>query len=437
MPETLTTLLGEPDAPEALERLYRADPAAFASALPSALAARPDSPLLRAWRARLAPDAEGVYLLGKPPRREAEGRAQATRPGSLGEVWLVVGLGLLAGLFVKLPEMASGSSWAFFSEDWFYPRNILLGPLGAMFLYLLHLRGWKRPGSWIAIGLFAIPALWLNALPDTHADATVLACLHAPLLLWCLTCAAYAGGSWPSAEQRREYVRFFGEVVVFSGLLLLGGGVLLGLTLGLFELLGVPVSWIWEWMMPLGAAAIPVAAAWAVTRHDGGARIMPLLARIFAPLFLVVLMAYLVRMAVHLPELFQDRETLLVYNLLLLSVLGLSVFALSGRDAGGRTRAGFLEWLLAALLLLTVLLDFVGLAAIGDRILGMGLTPNRLAVLGSNLAVLGNLLALLRLYALLLRGKADVAALERVTALYLPVYAVWAALVTFVFPSAF
>jgi hypothetical protein len=333
--------------------------------------------------------------------------------------------------------MASGSSWAFFQEDWFYPRNILLGPLAAMFLYLLHLRGWKRPESWIAVGLFAVPALWLNFLSDTHADTTVLACLHAPLLLWCLGCAAFAGGGWPSAEQRREYVRFFGEVVVFSGLLLLGGGVLLGLTLGLFELLGVPVSWVWEWMMPLGAAAIPVAAAWAVTRHDGGARIMPLLARIFAPLFLVVLMAYLVRMAVHLPELFQDRETLMVYNLLLLSVLGLSVFALSGRGAGGGARTGFLEWLLAALLLVTVLLDFVGLAAIGDRILRMGLTPNRLAVLGSNLAVLGNLLALLRLYALLLRGRSDVAALERATALYLPVYAAWAALVTFAFPLVF
>ncbi|MGE4290878.1 MAG: hypothetical protein AB7E32_01595 [Desulfovibrio sp.] len=436
--------LTQPNAPEALERLYRSDRAGFAWALSEALAARPDSELLRAWTARLAADAAEAADRAAPgvswasPGTGMSVAAGHHSPTARREIWLVVVLALLAGLFIKLPGIFPDSSLTFFREDWFYPRNIVPGPLGALFLYLLYARGWKHPGSWLALGLFAVPALWLNFLSDTRADATLLACLHGPLLLWCLLSAAWAGGGWPDVEQRRTYIRFFGELLVFSVLLLLGGGVLLLLTQGLFELLNVPTRWIWEWMLPMGGAAIPVVAGWAVLRHGGGMRIMPLLARIFAPLFLVLTMGYLVRMAAHVSELFRDRDTLLVYNLLLLAVLGLAVFSLSGRSGGDDrdtdARSGLVEWLLAFLLVLTVLLDFVGLAAIGDRLLEMGATPNRLAVLGSNLAVLGNLLALLLGYARLLRRRAVPADLERITARYLPVYALWTAGVAFVFP---
>lgn len=468
--QEMVDIVDGPDAPEALERLYRSDRAAFAEALPGALAAKPDSALLRAWAARLVPDGDtggvdsgvdsgaagsaGVSAsVNMAAASQSANAAAADLPSGKTadktagiplinaaadhrEIALVIVLGLLAGLFIKLPGFFPDSTLSFFQEDWFYPRNGSLGPLAAVLLYLLHVTGWKRPWCWSAIGFFVVVAVWLNLLPDAHRDPVMLAMLHGPLLLWCLCCVAFAGG-WPDVEQRTEYLRFFGELVIFSGLLLLGGAGLLALTAGLFDLLDVPMRWIWEWMMPLGGAAIPVVAARAVLRHNGGVRIMPLLTRIFAPLFLIVLMGYLVRMAAHLSELFKNRETLLTYNMLLFTVLGLAVFSLSGRSREKQPRGGFLEWLLAALLVLTVLHDFVGLAAIGKRIMYMGVTPNRLAVLGFNLAVLGNLLALLWGYAMLLRSRTTVADLERITAQYLPVYALWTGLVTFVFPFVF
>lgn len=426
MSESIAELLARAEAPEELERLFRADRESFTRALPGALAERPDALLLRAWAARLAPEAP------ESAEEIARKRGAARR-----ELWLVVLLGLLAGLFVKLPDLGKATHWFFLTEEWFNLRNIALGPLGALLVYLLRARGWK-PGWWKVLGLFALLALYLNLLPlPTWSDPLKLVCLYAPLLIWCLLCAAFAGGGWPGLEQRRQWVRFFGEEMIFSALLALGGAVLIGLSAGLFDLLKVRSNWIFDWMLPMGAAAIPVAAARVVLRGDRAARIMPLLTRIFAPLLLVVLLGYLANLAVHLRELFENRETLRVYNVLLLAVLGLAVFSLSGREGGGTTRREAGDWFLAALLGVTALLGVLGLAAIGQRIVTMGLTANRLAVLGSNLVVLGNLIILLRETVRLLRRGAGVADLELVTARYLPVYAAWALLVTLLFPLVF
>lgn len=407
--ECLSAMASE-DAPEVLEALYRSDRSGFVSVLPQLLAERPGDVLLRAWNARLTPEA-GI---------------------TMGHVVLVTILGVLAGLFIKLPGLFGGAETGFFAESWFYPRNLSLGPLGAVLLYF-WLRGeWKRPVTWLAPGLLLLVGVFLNMLPDTDADSSTLAFLHGPLLLWCAVGLAFAQGRFTVAWCK-EYIRFFGEVVVFSGLLFLGGGVLVLLTYGLFELLNAPAEWVYEWMAPMGWSAIPVVAAAAVLNRDRDSRIMPILARIFVPLFLVVLMAYLVRMVAHLSALFQDREALLIYNVLLITVLGLAVFSIAGRQEKSG-HAGFLEWLLAGLIGLTVLLDLVGLAAIGQRLWDMGITPNRMAVLGANLFMFGNLAWLLSGYLRLLHGRSDHAALERITARCLPLYAGWTALVTFLFP---
>ncbi len=396
------------DAPEKLEALFREDPSSFAEHLSAAIAQRPGSILLRAWSARFAPQ-------------------EASENDKL-ELWLVVIFALLAGVFVKLPDIFP------IAEFEFYERNLFLGPLGALTLYLLHTRGWPRKATLAVCVVFGLTALYLNLLPEIESDSTVLVLAHGPLFLWCVAAAAFAGEIMPGVELRRAWVRFFGELVVFSGLLMLGGGILLALTAGLFDLLNVPIDWVFEWMSPMGMAAISVVAAWAVKRRDAGGRVMPLLARIFAPLFLVVLSAYLLRLAVDVQELFDNRETLLMFNVLLLSVLGLTVFSLSGQGVAGNRK---LHILLASLLGLTVLFDFVGLAAIGSRIWDMGITPNRLAVLGSNLVVLGNLLLLLKGFVDLFRGQAQAIDLERTTARYLPIFAAWALFVAVFFPLLF
>jgi uncharacterized membrane protein len=68
------------------------------------------------------------------------------------------------------------------------------------------------------------------------------------------------------------------------------------------------------------------------------------------------------------------------------------------------------------------------------RISEWGITPNRAAVLGANVLVLINLLlVVVQLYKVLAK-KADISEVRKAIAFYLPVYVLWTAIVTFIFP---
>jgi hypothetical protein len=84
-----------------------------------------------------------------------------------------------------------------------------------------------------------------------------------------------------------------------------------------------------------------------------------------------------------------------------------------------------------------LLADAVALWAIAGRITEMGFTPNRVAALGVNLILLVNLAWSAVLCVRFLRGRGGFADLERWQTNYLPVYAVWAAIVVIAFPVIF
>ena len=64
-------------------------------------------------------------------------------------------------------------------------------------------------------------------------------------------------------------------------------------------------------------------------------------------------------------------------------------------------------------------------------------SPNRVAALGQNVILLVNLAWSAVLYIRFMRGQASFAGLEGWQTDYLPVYAVWAAIVVIVFPPMF
>jgi hypothetical protein len=84
-----------------------------------------------------------------------------------------------------------------------------------------------------------------------------------------------------------------------------------------------------------------------------------------------------------------------------------------------------------------LVVDGVALAAIAARISEFGFTPNRVAALGENLILLVNLAWTAWLYARFVRRRGSFGTLERWQIAYLPVYAVWAALVVVIFPPLF
>jgi hypothetical protein len=95
------------------------------------------------------------------------------------------------------------------------------------------------------------------------------------------------------------------------------------------------------------------------------------------------------------------------------------------------------RWILFLLSVITIVVNGIALSAILFRIAEWGITPNRAAVLGANVLMLINLLLVtVQLYRVLSK-KTEITAVEKAIAAYLPVYVLWAMIVTFLFPVIF
>ena len=62
------------------------------------------------------------------------------------------------------------------------------------------------------------------------------------MVLWFAIAFPYMGGTLRSHERRMDFVRFTGEWFIYFVLIALGGGVLMGLTAGIFKPAGVDVD---------------------------------------------------------------------------------------------------------------------------------------------------------------------------------------------------
>src|SRR5690606_37279992 len=136
-----------------------------------------------------------------------------------------------------------------------------------------------------------------------------------------------------------------------------------------------------------------------------------------------MLVAYLIAIIYSGKDPYNDREFLLFFNLLLIGVMAIIFYSVA--ESSG-IMAKLQVWVLFLLSLLTIAVDGIALSAILFRITEWGITPNRLAVLGSNLLILFHLFIVLRQLYRQLIGKVDSVALEKSIGAYLPVYLIWA-----------
>ena len=161
----------------------------------------------------------------------------------------------------------------------------------------------------------------------------------------------------------------------------------------------------------------------------------PVLTRLFTPLFAAVLVTFLGALLWTGTGVDFDRDLLITFNLLLVVVLGLLLYSLSARNP--RSPRTAFDAMQVVLVVTALLADAVALWTIGGRITEFGFSPNRVAALGANVILLVNLAWSAVLYIRFLRGRGSITALDRWQTDYLPVYAVWAAIVVVVFPPLF
>jgi hypothetical protein len=284
---------------------------------------------------------------------------------------------------------------------------------------------------------FVLAALVVNLYPYRADSATeVLVALHLPVVLWFAVAYPYMGGTVRSHERRMDFVRFTGEWFIYYVLIALGGAVLTALTALILEPTGIDVEWLPEWVLPSGAAGAVIVAAWLVEWKQRVVENMaPVLTMLFTPLFAVMLAAAAVVYAVTGFGGAFDRETLSVFDALLLVVLALVLYGLSARDPS--TSPDWMDRIQLVAVVSALVLDVMVLGAMIARIGELGFTPNRTAALGLNLVLLVNLAGAALLAARFLTRRSSLHRLERWQTTYLPVFALWASTVVVILPPLF
>lgn len=375
--------------------------------------------------------------LWTPTAGDAELEREQGRPHSArAQFWVMLGCAAAAALAVKVP-MLFGSRFTG-SDSGFYARNLSLFVLPFLAVFFI----WKRRLSTkVLIGLasvFAAGAVFANAYPFASGGSTeVLTALHLPIALWLAVGVAYVAGDWRSDARRMDYVRFTGEWLVNYALIALGGGVLVAITVGVFGAIGVgATTFIGEWVLPCGAMGAVIVAAWLVeTRRNPVGGMAPMLARVFTPLFAFMLVALLAGVIWTRGVIDIQREVLIFFDLLLVVVLALLLYAVSARDR--LSQPGLFDRIQLVLVGCALAVDVFALVNIAARLTQYGFSANRTVAIGLNLILLINLAWSAFLQTGFLRSRRSFEAVEGWQMRYLPVYALWAAIVVVAFPLVF
>lgn len=408
--------------PKVLETLYRNNPEGFAAAFQVARAEYPDEPIFAVWQERLNYEANGV---------EKKNQLEKSGGRLMGKDLMVMGLlATLAGLSTRLLLYL-------IDQQNIAPANLIFGIAPFMAAYFVYENKPSKPLVYTLAGLFGGAAVYLNLLPVAEKDSIMLAYLHLPVFLWVLVGLAFTGQRFQSVQARLAYLRFNGAFGILYATMAISGMLLTALTMALFELVGMDISeFYFNNVVVFGAAALAVAGCYLVSGSLKLARNMaPYIAKIFSPLVLATLLAYLATAGAVGKNPFLDRNFLIAFNGVLLSVLAVTIFSLA--ESGAEEKRRLSDYINAALIGLALLVDTVALAAILFRLSSYGITPNRIAALGVNLLIWVNLLWTGRAYLGFLKGKSGVASVQETIAKYLPVYGLWAAFVVIVFPILF
>ncbi|HEX7004309.1 MAG TPA: permease prefix domain 1-containing protein [Trueperaceae bacterium] len=373
-----------------------------------------------------------LVLSGNGSNRSGSSASEESR-----STWVALTLAFAAAAAMKAPALFGIE---FSMDEAFYPLNATFLVFPFVAAYFAWERGLPRLRSIELAGALVAAALLVNAFPFSDAPGAqtrFLTVIHLPIALWLFVGVAYVGGGWSSSGRRMDFIRFTGELFIYFVLIALGGGVLIALVIGLFQAIGVEAEpFVESWLAPCGAAGAAVIASWLVeAKQSVIENIAPVLARIFAPLFTLMLLAFIATMAWTGQGIDVGREILIAFDLLLVVVFGLLLYSVSARDP--LASPGLLDWIHLTLVVSALLLDALALWAIGARISDFGFTANRVAALGLNLVLLVNLARSALVYVGFLRGTVAFSQLWEWQTSYLQVFVIWAAIVAFAFPVLF
>jgi len=406
-------ILNNIDNPKQLEKLYRNDKSTFKTEFNSLYSEIQNKEVSEFWNERLNYETNEISF------------------GTNSDLLFIIIASFIAGIIAKLPEFTGINS------DFFYQRNtayIVFPLLTIYFAWKQNLNVKKLITISTAI---LISLIYINVLPENKSDTTILACIHLPLFLWAVLGFTFVGNKIKDYKVRLDFLRFNGDLVVMTGIILIAGMLLTGITLGLFSLINISIeNFYFEYIVIGGLAASPIVGTYLVrTNPQLVNKVSPVIAKVFTPLVLITLTVYLTAIIYTGKDPYKDRDFLIIFNMLLIGVMAIILFSVAETTKNSKSKISTIMLLLLSAV--TIVVNGIALSAIVFRISEWGITPNRLAVLGGNLLILINLLFVA--YRLFRASKniQEVENVEKTIALFLPIYSLWTVFVIFIFPLIF
>ena len=329
------------DNPGQLEKMYRANKPSFKREFNLVFPYIQETTTARIWRERLNFESEEISW------------------GTNKELIFVIIACVIAGIIAKIPEFTG------LDPEYFYPRNIAF----VVFPLLTAYFAWKqkvRTKKLVLVSLAVlVSAIYINLLPNNDkSDTLILAFIHLPLVLWAILGFTFVGDKLNNYQKRLEFLRYNGDLVVMTTILLIAGGLMTGITLGLFELIDLPIKeFYFEYIAIWGLAASPIVGTYLVrTNPQLVNKVSPVIAKVFTPLLLIMLVIYLFAVIFTGKDPYNDREFLLIFNALLIGVMAIILFSIAATSKNSDSKIGALA--LLGLSTVTIIVNGIALSAI-------------------------------------------------------------------------
>lgn len=400
--------------PQQLEKLYRENKTTFRKAFDLVYPEIKNSLSAQIWNERLNFEQREISW------------------GAKNELLAVIIISIIAGIVAKIPAITG------IDPEFFYPRNLSFIVFPMLATYFAWKQSLQTRQLLIASALFAASIAYINLLPnDSKSDTLILACIHLPLFLWTVLGYTFTGDKFKSSPKRIDFLRYNGDLIVMTTVILIAGGILSAVTVGLFDLIKIRIEeFYFQYIAVWGLAAVPIVGTYLVRSNPQLVKnVSPVVAKVFTPLVLVMLVVYLVAIVYTGKDPYNDREFLLIFNLLLIGVMAIILFATAETSKSTGNKTSIL--LLFVLSIVTIVINGIALSAIVFRISEWGITPNRLAVLGSNILILINLTIVSYRLFKSLKSSDELVTVENSIATFLPIYSAWTVVVIFIFPILF
>lgn len=380
--------------PEKLEVLYQAarrenQEDEFRLDLQTVYENSPDNLLLSAWRARFT-----HVPLSKPRRPIKWGFA--------------VGLGVVTGLILWA---VSDPLWRFLDLQPYFllfwaPITTILA---VIFLTVISRKNYLYAAiAVVGLALLCVYILLLAPLQTRSgaSDYLILMLFQIPLLCWIglgITVLRFRS----SSGDRFAFLTKSIEVMVTAGVYLIFGVAFGVITLGLFAALNITMPDIIMRLIAAGGfGLIPILAV--ATMYDplvspgaqdftqGLSKFVSTMMRLLLPLTIVVLVIYIFVIPFNFMAPFQNRNLLIVYNVMQFAIIGLliGVTPLKVDDLSQKIQL-WLRWGIFAVVILALLISLYALAAVIYRTVLDQLTLNRTAIIGWNVINVAILVALM------------------------------------------